>query len=293
MKFGTVALLGEPNVGKSTLLNHILGESLAIVTPKPQTTRNRIVGILNRPESQIVFLDSPGFHVSSQALSQSMMSVLHQVIEDADIVCFLVDPWNIDSARSEQLYRKIAHKPHVVALNKGDLLQKKDLDRFAKKIHDEWKVKELLVISALKNIGIGELLQTLESFLTEGEPMFPTDIYTQHPVRFLVSEIIREQVFLQMHQEIPYATLVHLEEFQEPTEKQNITKIKATIVVEKEAQKKMVIGKGGERIKNIGTLARKRIEELVETKVFLDLFVQVVEGWTKNSKKIEDFGVIF
>lgn len=284
-KAGYVAIVGRPNVGKSTLLNAILGERLAIVTPKPQTTRHRITGILNNKEMQIIFLDTPGYHQSGKPLNQVMNEVVDSVISDADVVCLMVEAAQDDVEIEHGLFNRIGADRCIVVVNKADLVGRDRFENIAEKFH-QWGTKELVIISALMNIGTYELVETLKGRLPEGHPFYPEDIYTEHPVRFIAAELIREEVFRQMHQEIPYSSAIEIEEFKDPTEERPLTRIRAAIVVERDSQKSMIIGKGGRRIKEIGTRARMKIEELVGGKVYLDLFVRVEKDWTKDEEAI-------
>lgn len=288
MKSGYVAIIGRPNVGKSTLLNTILGEQLAIVTPKPQTTRHRITGILNVKDSQIVFLDTPGYHESTKPLNIIMNEVVDKVIKDADVVCLMIEADQDDVEMEKDLFDRIGENQCIVVVNKADKIDRKKYDQIAERFKRDWGAKELVIMSALKNMGVTTLIDALRERLPEGEALFPDDIYTTHPVRFIAAELIREQVFLQMHQEIPYSAAVAIEEFKDATETNPVTRIKAAIIIEKESQKGMVIGKGGARIKEIGKNARLKIEELVGGKVYLELFVKVEENWTKDSNKIRE-----
>lgn len=289
-KSGYVAIIGRPNVGKSTLLNAILGERLAIVTAKPQTTRHRITGIYNDEQSQIVFLDTPGYHKSGKPLNQVMLEIVDSVIHDADIICLMVEAESSDYEIERSLFSRIGADRCIVVANKADNLKRDKFDEIAKSLRDEWGVKEFMFLSALKEQGIGTLIQSFKERLPDGEPFYPVDIYTSHAVRFIAAEIIREQVFLQMSEEIPYSAAVEIEEFKDPTPDNEITRIRASIVVERASQKAMVIGKGGARIKDIGTKARKKIEELVDNKVFLELRVRVQKDWTKDKSAIRRLG---
>lgn len=285
-KSGYVAIIGRPNVGKSTLLNAVLGEQLAIVTPKPQTTRHRITGILNQEDAQIVFLDTPGYHESTKPLNQVMNEVVDSVIDDADVVCLMVEADQKDVEVEKGLFDRIGAGRTVVVVNKADKVRRDLYEKIALGYKNEWGTKELVILSAIKNEGVATLIDAIKDRLPEGPQLFPDDIYTTHPVRFVAAELIREQVFLQMHQEIPYSTAIQIEEFKDATDDNPITRIRAAIIVEKESQKGMVIGKGGERIKAIGKGARQKIEELVGTKVYLELFVKVEENWTKDAEKV-------
>jgi GTP-binding protein Era len=289
-KSGFVAIVGQPNVGKSTLLNAILGERLAAVTQKPQTTRHKILGIYNDDDAQIVFLDTPGYHRSGKPLNRVMNEIVDEVIGDADVVCLMVDASANDHGVERSLFERIGADRCLVIANKADELMRDQFDERSKLFRDAWGAREMLFISALKEEGISTLIEVLKERLPNGEPFYPTDIYTNHSVRFVAAEIIREEVFLQMHQEIPYSAAVEIEDFREPREQGEVTRIVATIIVEKASQKGMVIGKGGERIKTIGMKSREKIEKLVDGKVFLDLRVKVVKDWTKDIDSIKKLG---
>jgi len=289
-KSGYVALIGCPNVGKSTLLNAILGEQLSIVTQKPQTTRHRITGILNFADAQIIFLDTPGYHRSEKLLNKAMNEIVESVWHDADVVCLMIAADQRDERIERELFDKIGPAKCILVINKADLISTDEFKGIAKRYRDEWGAKELVILSALKGEGVTTLVEAIKEKLPEGPPYFPQDEYTEHPVRFLAAELIREQVFLQMQQEIPYSAAVEIEEFKDPTESDTITRIRAAIVVEKDSQKAMVIGRGGKRIKEIGKRARGKIEELVGGKVFLELFVKVEKNWTKDPNEIRRLG---
>ncbi len=290
-KSGYVAIIGRPNAGKSTLINAILGERLSIVTEKPQTTRHRIRGLLNDAGSQIIFLDTPGYHRSHNPLNEAMNEIVDSVINDADVVCLLIPANCMDDDGIEKgLFDRIGSERALIVINKADLIPHAELETKILKYRDAWGAKELIVISALQKIGMGELIDAIKGRLPEGPKYFPDDIFTDHSVRFLAAELIREQLFLQMHQELPYAAAVEIEEFSDATEDDPIFRIKAAIIVEKDSQKGMVIGKGGTRIKEIGSRSRKAIEDLVGGKVFLQLFVRVEHNWTKDPDSIRKFG---
>jgi len=289
-RVGFAAIVGRPNVGKSTLINSMLGERLAIVTPKAQTTRHRIMGVLNDGGSQVVFLDTPGFHLSEKPLNKAMNEVVDAVIDDADAVLLLIDARNPEDPMERGLYDRIGSKRCIVVVNKSDLVGRDTFEGIALALRDGWGAREVVFISALTGDGVPQLIQAIKQRLPEGEPFYPDESYTTHPVRFLAAEIIREQVFLRMHQEIPYSAAVEIEEFKDPKAADDITRIRAAIVVERESQKGMVIGKGGRSIKEIGTAARKGIEELVGGNVFLDLRVRVQKDWTKDPEAIKRLG---
>jgi len=281
-KSGFVALVGRPNAGKSTLLNAFVGEKVAIVTSTPQTTRNRIIGVANRPGAQVVFMDTPGIHKPLSRLNEQMMHFVRQALEERDLALLVVDA-SAQFGKGDEfavgLIKQYSPRT-ILALNKIDLVRKPKLlpliDRYAR-LYD-WE--EVFPISARTGDGVEGLLEAVISRLPEGPAYFPPETYTDQPERFLASEMIREKVIAQTRQELPYVTAVLIEEF---IEGQEITRIRASIIVEKESQKAIVIGAGGQMIKQIGTEARKDLEKLLPPKVFLDLFVRVEPGWRDSA----------
>ena len=280
-KSGFVAIVGRPNAGKSTLINALVGEKVSIVTPVPQTTRNRILGIANRPGAQIVFMDTPGIHKPLSRLNQQMMIFVRQALEERDLAILIVDASAKFGKGDEfalQLLKEYAPRS-ILALNKIDLIHKPRLlpliDQYSK-LHD---FEEIFPISALDGDGLEELLQAVIRLLPEGPQYFPPEIYTDQPERFLASEIIRERVIRHTQQELPHVTAVFIEKFEEAD---TITRIYAMIVVERDSQRPIVIGAGGQRIKQIGTEARLDLEKLFPPKVFLELFVKVEPHWRDN-----------
>ena len=289
-KSGYVALIGQPNVGKSTLLNALLGERLAIVTNKPQTTRHRITGILNEDDSQIIFLDTPGYHESNKPLNQAMLEVVDAVMDDADVMCVMVEPGSPDPDLDRRLFERAGSERTIVVINKADTVDKDEFQKMAEAYRDEWGAKEVVVMSALKDLGVASLIDAIKERLPEGPAYFPQDEYTDLNMRFIAAELIREEVFKQMQQEIPYSTAVTIDRYHEPREGEKITEIAATIVVERDSQKGMVIGKKGARIKKIGKLARQKIEEMIDGQVFLELNVRVEKNWTKDDNRLKELG---
>lgn len=278
---GFVAIVGRPNGGKSTLVNALVGTKVSIVTPVPQTTRNRILGIVHRPGFQVVLMDTPGIHRPLSRLNQQMMAFVRQALEERDVALLIVDA-SKDFGKGDEfalaLLKEYAPKA-ILALNKIDLIPKTRLlplmDRYAK-LHD---FEEIFPISALRAEGLGDLLDAVVKLLPEGPQYFPPETYTDQPERFLASEIIREKVIRHTHQELPYVTAVLIDAFEET---ETITRIHATIVVEKDSQRPIVLGAGGARIKQIGTEARQEMEQLFPPKVFLELFVKIEPHWRDN-----------
>lgn len=287
LKSGFVAIVGRPNAGKSTLMNTLVGAKVSIVTPVPQTTRNRILGIVNRPGAQVVFMDTPGIHRPLSRLNQQMMTFVRQALQDRDLTILIVDAAQKFGKGDEfalNLLKEYAPRAFL-ALNKIDAIAKPRLlpliDRYSK-LHD---FEEVFPISALRAEGVEELLQAVVKSLPMGPAYFPPDTYTDQPERFLAGELVREQVIRHTRQELPYVTAVLVDEFKETD---TLTSIRATIMVEKESQRPIVVGAGGSMIKEIGTEARKELEKLFPPKVFLELFVKVVPGWRDNRSLVAD-----
>lgn len=255
---------------------------MAIVSHKAQTTRQAIRGILNRPDAQVVFVDTPGFHESTKAFNHYMIEKVKETIKDADICCLVTEPTNKLSPLNQQLlqYAQDKRKPIVVVVNKMDTATRSIAP-------DLGGTSAVYPISALKGQGCDALLEALVAQLPEGPALFPNDIYTEHSERFLVSELIREVMLERLHEELPYSAAVVIDAYKE---KPDITVITAAIVVEKDSQKAMVIGARGGMIKEIGTESRRRIEKLIDQKVFLELLVRVEKNWTKDPKKVEELG---
>lgn len=277
-KSGFVAVVGRPNVGKSTLVNTLVGQKVSIVTPVPQTTRNRILGVVNRPEAQMVLMDTPGIHKPFSRLNEQMMAFVRQALAERDLVVLIVDAAEKFGRGDEfavELLKQYAPKT-ILALNKIDKIRKLALlplmDRYSKL----YEFEEIMPISALRGAGLEELVEAVVKRLPEGPQYFPPEIYTDQPERFLAAEIVREKVICQTRQELPYVTAVQIDEFEESN---TLTRIYATVVVEKDSQKPIVIGAGGARIKEIGIEARQELERLFPPKVFLELYVKVEPHW--------------
>jgi GTPase len=288
---GFVSLIGRPNAGKSTLLNRLVGEKLAIVSPRPQTTRNRITGILHRPDAQVVFVDTPGLHTGGGKLGEFMLRTAQRAVEDVDVVCLVVDA--TDRSGPDDLvlaplrgYGGIT----VCALNKIDLVRSKTallplLDRW----HAVHPFRELIPISATDGTHCDRLLEVLLAAMPVHPPFFPADATSDQPETFWVAEVVREQIFHFTHQEVPYAVAVRVEELTERAEPERLY-VRATIFVEQDSQKGILIGKGGGMLKRIGTAARHRLEAFFGIGVFLELHVQVRHNWRKDERALREFG---
>jgi len=292
---GFVCILGRPNAGKSTLLNALVGQKLAIVSPKPQTTRNRILGIVqvpkqkNRAAGQVVLIDTPGVHRPDSSLGRKMMSEVREALEGCDLLLLIVDVTRRFDSSDEfvlQLVRK-SKTPAFLLLNKIDLLRNQK-DKLLPIIDGYQKLhafREVIPLSARKPEGLGLLLEKLVGILPKGPRYFPDDQSTDQPVRFMVAEIIREQVLLATSEEVPYASTVMIEQFEEGA---TLTRIAATIHCEREGQKRILIGKQAQMLKKIGTAARLQIEKMVGTRVFLELFVKVSPGWRESQRFMDE-----
>ena len=285
---GYVALVSRPNAGKSTLFNALIGQRLSIVSAKPQTTRNRIHGILTRPASQIVFLDTPGLLEPDYKLHERRAGQIGFALRDADLVLLLLDA---DRPRDRRdLLRDFVRQnrlPLVAALNKVDLLAEDQVQTALASHREEFGLSEVHPLSALNRLYLDELLEAVETWLPFGEKLYPDDMIAQEPERFFAAELVREAAFNNLEEEIPYAVNVVVEEFKERTD---LTYVRAVIFVERESQKGIVIGRRGTRLRTIGKQARAQIEELVDDKVYLDLWVKVRSDWRNREKDLKEFG---
>ena len=294
MKSGFVTIIGRPNAGKSTLLNALVGSKIAIVTHKPQTTRNRVQGIINlpakkgRPAAQVILIDTPGVHKPDTRLNHRMMQEVREGLEGSDLVLLITDVTE-KFGPGEQFVVNMAKKtetPTILLLNKIDRIPQKDkllfiIDRW-RQLHD---FRDVIPISALKKDNLDVVLDSVVKSLPDGPAYFPSDQITDQPLRFLVAELIREQVLVKTEQEIPYASTVMVEQYQEEPK---LVRIAATIYCERESQKPILIGKGGQMLKTIGTEARKDIEAMVGKKVFLELFVKIHPMWRESRHFVEE-----
>ena len=291
---GFVPIVGRPNVGKSTLFNRILGKKVSITSPKPQTTWTRVLGVKTRKDGQIVFVDTPGFHNPRGNFNAHMVERAKESLREGDVVLHLTDVINSFLREEELIIReiKIRKVPSILVINKIDLVkdpsQLKELEEIFSKKHD---YNAILKVSALKGENLEELEDVIISLLPEGFPLFPEDVYTDQSLKTLAREIIREKVFHFTHQEVPYCCAVVIEEFREDPSR-NFLYIQATINVERESQKGILIGKGGSMLKKIGIAARRELEELFGRRIYLDLWVKVQEDWREKDYLLRDFGLL-
>ncbi len=288
---GFIGVAGEPNVGKSTLVNRLIGEELAIVSPKPQTTWQVVRGILTKPKGQIIFVDTPGIHHSRDRLSNRMVADARSVLFDADLNFWLIDARD-NPDRAAGFFDHLPHRvPTFLLINKVDLIPRRQLLPLIERIRDRYPFREIIPISALKNENLDRLLKLTWGYLPSGPPLFPPDQLSDQPEREIIKEFVREQVFLLTHQEVPYSTAVKIEEMREEPERKKVF-IRGLIIVERPAQKAIILGKGGAMIKRIGTAAREKIEGLIGVPVFLELQVLVRENWRRKTGTLKDLGFI-
>ena len=292
-KSGIITICGRPNVGKSTLTNAFVGEKVAIVTSKPQTTRNRICGVRNRRESQFVFVDTPGLHKARTRLGDYMVNVVKESVSDVDAVLLLVEPIpNVGEPEKQLIARmKTLACPAVLAINKADTLPQKDklleVIQAYSQAHD---FDAVVPISAKTGQGVEELLNVLEGYLPEGPQLFPEDMTSDQPERQMMAEIMREKLLLLLDKEIPHGTAVEITRFAEREDE--VVEVEATIYCEKNSHKGIIIGKGGAMLKKASTLARQDMERFMGTKVFLKTWVKVKENWRDNPAAIQNFGYV-
>jgi len=287
MKSGFVNIFGKPNAGKSTLLNALMGEKLAIVSPKVQTTRHRIKGILTDEKYQIIFSDTPGIIEPKYKLHEKMMKAVKDSLEDADVALLIVDIKD-DLTEADHIFSSLSLKvPSIVVLNKADVAGKTRIEEANNFFSEKKYCKDIMIVSALRKAGIKELLDKIISLIPEGEPFYQDDNLSDLPMKFFVGEIIREKIFYLYQDEIPYHATVLVQEFKEKT---TLTKISADIILQRETQKGIVLGEGGKMIKELGTQARKDIEAFIGNKVFLELFVKVRPKWRDNEIQLKEYG---
>ena len=284
-----IAIVGRPNVGKSTLLNAILGEKVAIVTSKPQTTRNRILGIETRGEDQYVFMDTPGIHRPKNSLGEFMVKTADSSMRDADAVVLVIDPGKAISPVEENVisYLKASGIPGILVLNKIDLYRREVLAQTIATYAAKHDFAAVVPISARSGKNVDEVMQECSAFLAESEWFFPEDMITDQPERQIAAEVIREKVLRALDEEVPHGVAVVIEEF---TDEKTMVRIRAEIFCEKASHKGIIVGKGGETLKRIGTNARQELERLLGVKVYLNLWVKVKENWRESARTVQNFG---
>jgi GTP-binding protein Era len=298
MRAGVVAVVGKPNVGKTTLMNYIVGQKVGIVSPKPQTTRKAILGIANLPGAQIVFKDTPGIHEPKTKLGAIMVERAKEVLSTADVVLFVVDvsrPPNDEDRRIAQMLGQHSNAPRVVALNKMDRLRPELVPDHYAGYEDLTAPSDMIYTNALTGENVDKLVKMIVAKLPESEPLFDDpDLYTTQTLRDMAAELIREQILLATREEVPYGVAVVIENWEDadPASPKPITRISAVIVVERKSHKPILIGKDGQMLKRIGTAARKEIEDLVGTQVFLELFVKVREKWVDRPALLKEYGLL-
>jgi GTPase len=287
---GFVAIIGRPNVGKSTLLNQLLGQKVAIVTPKPQTTRSRVMGIMTSPQAQIIFIDTPGLHRPRNLINRRMVEVAERAAEEADLRLWVVDAAEGITAADRKVAERLrAGKAQTcVVLNKIDRLPRNALLPLMAGLNQILPERNVIPVSALRKTNFDELIALIVRLLPEGPRYYDPEAFTDQTERMLAQEVIREKVLLQTEAEVPYAVAVSIDQFED---KPNVAVISATIHVERNSQKGILIGAGGQRIKEIGRAARLELEHMLDRRVYLELFVRVQEGWTKREALLKEFGL--
>lgn len=285
-KSGYVAIIGKPNVGKSTLMNALVGRKLSIVTNKPQTTRSRVIGIMNGDDHQVIFLDTPGIIEPRYRLHEAMMHDVRDSVQDADLVVFMADA-SLD--RLDELSLTAAKEvPAILVINKIDLIAQEEALPLAEAYMERRTFETVVPVSATKGFNLDTLRETILERMPEGPPFYPPDMVSEHPERFFVAEIIREKLFELYREEIPYSTAVNIIQFLERDDEKDL--IDAEIIVERESQKGIVIGKKGEALKRVGMAARKDIEAFLDREVFLRLFVKVRDDWRNRDQHLRSYG---
>lgn len=286
-KSGYAAIIGKPNAGKSTLMNQILGSKISITTHKAQTTRHQVVGIYSDDDTQIVFLDTPGVISPKYELQRAMMNTVERARSDADLILFIFDPMDTHPTDEVVELLKSINKPIILVVNKMDKADPVAAEKSVADLQTRIKIHSVQYLSALTGNGIDDLISVIRTILLPGPPFYPKEDLSEHPVRFFVSELIREQIFLQFHDEIPYSCTVEVVSYEEDID---IDRITADIIVNRKSQKGMLIGKGGSAIKKLGTIARESIEEFVGKQVYLDLHVKVREKWREKEGWVRNLG---
>ena len=292
MKSGLVAILGRPNVGKSTLMNYLVGSKVSIVTPKPQTTRFRILGVKNLDDAQIVFVDTPGVHQAKSALNKYMVEVAKKSIEGVDLIYLMVEAGDYSGEEYRLIFDSLnkTNIPVFLVINKIDKHQKEEIEKTKEEFKSLSEFKEVVEISALNGQNVDVLLEKTLQYLPEGPAYFPKDVLTDIPLALAISEVIREKLYLNLRKELPYSSAVNVEEIKE--RENGMMYIRAVISVARDSQKGIVIGEKGKMIKKIGQEARLEIQEMLKKPVFLELFVRVEEDWPKFESKLKKLGYV-
>ncbi len=290
MKAGIVSVVGRPNVGKSTLINRVVGQKVAIVTHKPQTTRNRITAIAATGKAQIVFIDTPGIHKPRHEMDRLMVETAVSSLQQVDIVLLMID---ITQAfgRGDQHVLELMKKvdvPLLLAINKVDQVAKESILPLIDEYQSRGSFNEIVPISALEGDNVDRLVEVLEAYLPEGPPLFPEDALTDLPERFFAAEMIREKILIHVHEEVPYSTAVRVESWDD---RDGMIHVEASVLVERDSQKGILLGQGGRMIKRIGTEARKELESFLNTRVYLGLYVKVRERWRENRRLLSELGI--
>ncbi|MDQ0858340.1 MULTISPECIES: GTPase Era [Bacillaceae] len=290
-KSGFVSIIGRPNVGKSTFLNRVIGQKIAIMSDKPQTTRNKIQGVYTTNESQIVFIDTPGIHKPKHKLGDFMMKVAQNTLKEVDVVLFMINAEEGYGRGDEFIIEKLQHTktPVFLIINKIDQIHPDQLLPLIDQYRAYYPFKEIIPISALQGNNVDTLLEQIESYLPAGPQYYPADQVTDHPERFIISELIREKVLHLTREEIPHSVAVVIDAIERRDNNQSIY-VSATVIVERDSQKGIVIGKQGKMLKEVGQRARVDIEALLGTKVFLELWVKVQKDWRNKMTQLRDFG---
>jgi GTPase len=292
-KSGFIALIGRPNVGKSTLLNALVGTKIAIVSTKPQTTRSRITGIKTTDAAQLIFVDTPGLTRPRSALNRHMIQIVREAYQGVDVIGLVTEATGSDQIAHDEFIieqLKEVKTPAFLVITKIDLIDNRQILPLIETYQKHFSFAEYVPVSALKGVNLDELRRTIVTYLPEGPRYFPTDQLTDQPEKFLIAERIREQIFTQTAQEVPYQTAVLVEDLQET--ESGLVRVDATIYVERESQKGIIIGKQGSRLKQIGQSARQEIERLLNTRVYLALWVKVRKDWSENEQLIRDMGYV-
>lgn len=291
-KSGFISIIGRPNVGKSTFLNRVIGQKIAIMSDKPQTTRNKIQGVLTRDQSQMIFIDTPGIHKPKHKLGEFMIKVSKNTLREVDLIMFMVNAEQGLGKGDEFILELLegTKTPVFLVVNKIDQIHPDELVNIIETYKGKFPFAQIIPISALQGNNVDNLLVAIEKYLPEGPQYYPADQVTDHPERFIISELIREKVLHLTREEIPHSIAVVIDKIKRDEENEHMIRVQATIMVERDSQKGIVIGKRGALLKEVGTLARKDIEMLLGSKVYLELWVKVQKDWRNKSTHLRDFG---